>query len=67
MTQEFDIFEVLSGGCLLWRASAHGLEQTHNKLVVLSSHSRNEFVAMHLLTCEVVERMQQDNSKAASG
>jgi hypothetical protein len=65
MTHECDVFEVLPGRCLLWCASVRGLVQTRKKLMVLTNESRNEFLAMDLLTHEIVDRMQHDNSKAA--
>jgi hypothetical protein len=55
--REYDIFEKLPDGSLLWRAFVKGLENATAKVKELGSLSSNEHFAMHTPTKEIVARV----------
>jgi hypothetical protein len=57
MDREYDIFEKLSDGSLMWRAFARGRENAANKLEQLSALSPNEHFAIHTPSEEIVARV----------
>ncbi|MGH9738785.1 MAG: hypothetical protein ACRD4X_09380 [Candidatus Acidiferrales bacterium] len=57
MDREYDIFEKLPDGDLVWRAFVVGLESARAKLGQLASHSKNEFFAIHTPTKQIVARV----------
>jgi hypothetical protein len=65
MNREYDLFEELPDGSLLWRAVAQGLENALAKLKELGSLSPNEHFAMHTPTKMVVGRVNVPRSDAA--
>ena len=57
MNREYDIFERLPDGSVLWRAFVQGLEPARAKLNQLASSSKNEFFAIHTPTKEITVRV----------
>ena len=54
MDRQYDIFERFPDGELLWRAVKVGREQSLRKLQELAARSRNEVLAMHVPTKEII-------------
>jgi hypothetical protein len=50
--RNFDIFEKYPDGSIIWRACAFGQYEAERKLQELTEHSKNEFVAVDILTGE---------------
>jgi hypothetical protein len=57
MNREYDIFERLPDGSVVWRAFVQGLEPARSKLGALASSSKNEFFAIHTPTKDIVVRV----------
>jgi hypothetical protein len=57
MNREYDIFEKLTDGSVLWRGLVQGLEPARAKLNQLATSSQNEFFAMHTPTKDIVVRV----------
>jgi hypothetical protein len=57
MNREYDIFEKLPDGSVLWRDFVRGLETARPKLGELASSSTNEFFAIHTLTKDIAVRV----------
>ena len=64
MNRDYDIFEKLPGGDVVWRAFCPGLENARGKLQNLAKSSKNEFFAIHTATKEIVARV--NSSEPAS-
>jgi hypothetical protein len=64
MNRDYDIFEKLPGGDVVWRAFVPGLENARAKLQNLAKNSENEFFAIHTPTKEIVVRV--NSSEPAS-
>ena len=54
MNREYDAFEVLPDGTLMWRATVIGHEDTVNKLKEVAKGNMNEFRLMHVQTKTVI-------------
>jgi hypothetical protein len=54
MQRRYDLFEKLTDGTLVWRASIHGYSDALRKLTKLASRSQNEWQVMHLPTKTVI-------------
>jgi hypothetical protein len=65
MDREYDLFEELPDGSVLWRAVVPGLENALAKLKELGSLSPNVHFAMHTSTKTVVGRVNEPKSRAA--
>jgi hypothetical protein len=65
MDSEYNIFECLPDGAVVWRGSVRGLARARLRLQVLAKEARNEYFAMRLPTREVVFRAGADRSEAA--
>ncbi len=63
MNREYDIFEILPNGDVLWRDSVHGMPAVHPKLLALAAETTNELVAMVTLDKQIVDRV---NARAAT-
>jgi hypothetical protein len=50
MERDYDLFEVLPDGGLIWREMVPGDEKAVRKLVELSKRTSNEIRVMHILT-----------------
>ena len=50
MERDYDLFEVLSDGGLIWREMVPGREKAVRKLAELSRRTANEVRVMHVLT-----------------
>lgn len=50
MSREYDAFEVLSDGTLIWKATIVGHEDAIKKLKEVAKNNTNEFRLMHLPT-----------------
>lgn len=58
---EYDAFEVLPDGTLIWKATVVGHEDAIKKLQQLAKHNRNEFRLMHVPSKTVIATI---NAKA---
>ena len=56
MNRDYDLFERLPDGSLVWRSFVNGLENARVKLQELAKHTKNECFAMHVASKEVVFR-----------
>jgi hypothetical protein len=56
MELEYDIFELLPDGAVIWRGFGRGLDQATNKLRDLSRRSSNELFVFHAPTKQIVIR-----------
>jgi hypothetical protein len=65
MDREYDLFEELPDGSVLWRAVVPGLENALAKLQELGRLSPNGHFAMHTATKTVVGRVNEPKSSAA--
>jgi hypothetical protein len=54
MNREYDAFEVLPDGSLIWRATVRGHEDAVKKLQEVAKDSPNEFRLMHVPTKTVI-------------
>jgi hypothetical protein len=54
MNREYDAFEVLPDGTLIWRATVKGREDAAEKLQQVAKDSPNEFLLMHVPTKTVI-------------
>jgi hypothetical protein len=57
MEREYDLFEKMSDGQLLWRSSVFGHEKAIQALKELATKTKNEVCVMHLPTKSVVATM----------
>ena len=57
MNREYDLFERLPDGLLVWRAVVSGLENARIRLQELAKLSNNEYFAIHTPTKEIVDRV----------
>ena len=57
MNREYDIFEKLPDGTVLWHTLIQGLENALASLRDLGGQSPNEFFAMHTPTKETIGRV----------
>ena len=57
---EYDIFEVLPGRNVVWRACTRSLKDANILLLDLSKQSTNEFFAIHLFTNEIIARVNHE-------
>jgi hypothetical protein len=64
MDREFDLFEKLPDGSVLWKAMVPGLENALNRLKSLGSISPNEHFAIHTPTKTVVARVNAPTSSS---
>jgi hypothetical protein len=55
--REYELFERLPDGDVLWRGTTTGLEQARQKLEEFGRETRNELYAMHLFSHQVVARV----------
>lgn len=62
MTREYDAFEVLPDGTLIWKETIVGHENAIAKLQQVAKNSPNEFRLMHVPTKTVIATI---NSKSA--
>jgi hypothetical protein len=62
MNREYDAFEVLPDGTLMWKATVKGHEDALKKLKEIAKGSPNEFRLMHVPTKTVIAAI---NSKSA--
>ncbi|MGA7840180.1 MAG: hypothetical protein WCA34_04640 [Candidatus Acidiferrales bacterium] len=57
MERDYDLFEVLPDGALIWREMVHGHEAAIQKLLELSKQTANEVRVMHVLTNSLIASM----------
>jgi prophage DNA circulation protein len=57
MECEYDLFEVLSDGAVLWRQMAAGRDNAVRKLTELSKQTSHEIRVMHVLTNTLIASM----------
>jgi hypothetical protein len=62
MNREYDAFEVLPDGTMMWRATVVGREDAVEKLKRVAKNSPNEFRLMHIPTQTVIATI---NNKSA--
>jgi hypothetical protein len=65
MDREFDLFEKLPDGSVLWKAVVPGLENALIRLKSFGSISPNEHFAIHTPTQTVVARVNAPTSSSA--
>lgn len=61
MDRDYDIFERLPDGSVMWRDFVNGLESARAKLDLLGGRSANEFIAIHMPTKEIAARINAPN------
>ena len=64
MDREYEIFECLADGSVMWCARASGLQNTRLKLDGLVRDTGKEFFGMHLSTRDII--FPEDSSRVAS-
>lgn len=57
MDRDYDLFERLPDGQIVWRAVLRGRDNATHKAQELAALSSNEFIAIHVPTREVIARM----------
>lgn len=57
MEREYDLFEQMPDGSPIWRGHVSGFLEVRRRLEELSKATVNECFAMHLLTKEIVARI----------
>ncbi len=62
MIKEYDLFEKMPDGSLIWRDFVEGREKARLKLTRLSAFSPNEFRAIHIQTNKVVARVKHSEA-----
>jgi hypothetical protein len=62
MDREYDLFEKLADGSVIWRVCVRGIENAVAKLKELGSDSPNEHFAIHTPTKTVVARVNAASS-----
>ncbi len=65
MNREYDIFEKLSDGRVVWRAFVRGLEAARARVAELAGRSKHEFFAMDMLTKNVAARVKRQSKDAS--
>jgi hypothetical protein len=64
MNYEYDLFERMPDGSLLWRGLEEGLEQARCRLCVLNSETGHECFALYVPTEEIVATVMPRDRKA---
>ena len=64
MDRDYEIFEILADGSPIWRGHAPGLPDARLLLERIAAKTKNECIAMHLLTRQIAARI---NVGGASG
>jgi len=67
MDREYDLFEVLSDGAVLWRQTVLGQENAVRKLEELSKRTLNEVRVMHVLSNSVIASMNGPTASRVGG
>lgn len=57
MERDYDLFEVLPDGALIWKETVHGHENSIRRLLELSTQTLNEVRVMHILTNTLIASM----------
>ena len=57
MERDYDLFEVLPDGSLIWKETVHGHENSIRRLLELSKRTSNEVRVMHILTNTLIASM----------
>jgi hypothetical protein len=52
--RNYDIFEILSDGSLVWRAALHGRDDAIRKLHEIGKDTKNEVRVMHVPTNTII-------------
>ena len=60
--REYDIFEVVEDGSLVWRETGHGHAESIRKLSALAEKTSNEVRMMHLPTKTLIAAMNTPKS-----
>jgi hypothetical protein len=53
---EYDVFENLPNGATLWRDCVHGVAAASQRVEELGRKTKNEIVAIRIITREIVAR-----------
>jgi hypothetical protein len=59
VNREYDLFEVLDDGAVLWRCVVQGREEAISKLRESAATTRNEWRLMHIPTQTLIARMNE--------
>ena len=57
VNRTYDLFELMPNGEVLWVCAVTGLEAARRQLSALGKRDGNEYLLMHVLTSEIVERV----------
>jgi len=57
MERDYDLFEVLPDGAVIWKATAPGHENAIQKLRELAKQTANEVRVMHILSNTLIASM----------
>ena len=58
MDRDYDLFEVLPDGAVIWKETVPGHENAIQKLVELSKRTSNEVRVMHILSNSLIASMK---------
>jgi hypothetical protein len=64
MQRDFDVFEKLSDGTVVWRTFVCGQFEAERKLQELAEHSRNEFVLIDIQSGKPLPMIAPRKSKS---
>lgn len=59
MNRTYDLFEQMPNGEVLWRGCVSGLEAARSELAALAGRNGHEYLLMHVLTSEIMERVKK--------
>jgi hypothetical protein len=59
MDRDYDLFEVLPDGALIWRETVPGHENAIKRLVELSKQTSNEVRVMHVLSKTLIASLNK--------
>jgi hypothetical protein len=61
MERDYDLFEVLPDGSVIWKEVASGHENSIGRLKELSKQTANEVRVMHVLSNTLIASMKRTN------
>jgi hypothetical protein len=67
MERDYDLFEVLPDGAVIWKETVPGHENAIRKLRELSKQTSNEVRVMHVLTKTLIASMNAPKAQRADG
>jgi hypothetical protein len=67
MDRDYDLFEVLPDGSVIWKEAVAGHENAIRQLVELSKQTSNEVRVMHVLSNTLIASTNGPKAQRASG